>query len=154
MDGRQRREQPAGTSIDWDAWRDRLVEALDFRLAEPAFRDLFAPGGSFQDPSMSPTTDIGSAEAATLAFCPDWHQELTSFRHGEDWAVFQWYGEGTFPGLPDGSAAGATLSQEGMTIVSVDRAGRITSYRDYLDRKEMTDQVKAAARRRPEGSTG
>ena len=153
MDGRQSSEQPPSGAIDWDTWRERLVQALDFRVAEPAFRDLFAPGGSFQDPNMAATTDIAAAEASTLAFCPDWHQELTSFGHGEDWAVFQWYGEGSFLGLPDGAAAGATMILEGMTMVSVDRGGRVTSWRDYLDRKEMIDQVKAAVRAGAEGPT-
>ncbi len=141
MDERQSNDQP---TIDWDLWRARVVQALDFRVDDPAFGVLFAPGGTFQDPNMAATTDIASAEASTLAFCPDWHQELASFHHGEDWAVFQWYGEGSFIGLPDGTAQGVTMAMEGMTIVSVDRNGRVTSWRDYLDRKETIDKVTAA----------
>lgn len=130
--------------IDWDAWRQRLLQALDFRIGEPRLRDLFAPGGTFQDPSMAPTSDIAAAEAATLAFCPDFHQDLTTFRHGDDWAVFEWSGTGTFVGLPDGSGKGATMTLEGMTMVSVDSDGRINGYRDYLDRQEMIERVQAA----------
>jgi hypothetical protein len=130
--------------IDWEAWRRRLVQALDFRTAEPRFRDLFAAGGTFQDPSMAATTDIASAEASTVAFCPDFHQDLTSFRHGDDWATFEWLGTGTFVGLGDGSGKGAVMALAGMTMVSVDAAGLVTGYRDYLDRQEMIEKVQAA----------
>lgn len=144
MDEQRSGGRPGDDPIDWDAWRRRLVQALDFRIAEPRLRDLFAPGGTFQDPAMAPTTDIASAEAATLAFCPDFHQDLTSFRHGADWAVFEWLGTGTFVGLPNGSGKGATMALEGMTRVLVAADGLVVDYRDYLDQKGTMDQVEAA----------
>jgi hypothetical protein len=35
----------------------------------------------------------------------------------------------------------------GATIIEVDAAGLVTSWRDYLDRKEPEEQIRAAARR-------
>jgi hypothetical protein len=37
----------------------------------------------------------------------------------------------------------------GATVVEVDDAGRVTSWRDYLDRKEPEDQIRAAVARSP-----
>jgi hypothetical protein len=35
----------------------------------------------------------------------------------------------------------------GATIIEVDDAGLVTSWRDYLDRKEPEEQIRAAVRR-------
>lgn len=134
------------STIDWDAWRARLEQSLGFAASEVPFHDLFAPGGTFTDPANPPTQDIVAIEELTLSFCTDWGQEVTSFRHGDDWAIFEWTGSGSFSGLPDGRAKGIRVSQTGMTLVEVDSVGLITYYRDYLDRKEVFDQVKAALR--------
>lgn len=133
--------------LDWEAWRARLEGCLRFADGQDGpvrFRDLFAPGGLFQDPAHPPTDDIAGVEATTAGFCPDWSQTVTSFHHGADWAVFEWVGGGGFAGLADGSAKGAVMRQEGITKVIVDVDGQITHWRDYLCRKDVIDQVKAA----------
>jgi hypothetical protein len=130
--------------LDWDEWRCCVERALDFRDDAVHLHDLFADGGVFQDPANQPTTDIAAIEAITVRFCPDWRETIVNFRHGEDWAVFEWNGRGHFAGRADGAGRGVELTLSGMSMVEVDAAGRIVRYRDYLDRKDVIDQVEAA----------
>jgi hypothetical protein len=131
-------------TIDWDQWQRDLVHALDHRAGPPDFPQLFAPGGTFQDPAHAPTEDVAAVTHLTGSVFPDWHTEVRTFRHGEDWAVFEWDGHGSFVGTPDGKGKGAPILTTGMTTVEVDADGRITRWRDYLDRQEPIDQIKAA----------
>jgi hypothetical protein len=82
----------------------------------------------------------------TRKIFPDWKQEITRIRGGSDWAVFEWIGRGTFtrPGTP---GSGTAIIMHGATIVEVDGEGRVTSWRDYLDRKEPEEQILAAIER-------
>ena len=76
-----------------------------------AFAALFAPGGRFCDPVTPWTTDVRKVARDTDAIFPDWAQRVDRIRGGEDWAVFEWTGTGTFTpagkaGHPDHDAGG------------------------------------------------
>jgi hypothetical protein len=74
---------------------------------------------------------------------PDWRQEITSIRGGEDWAVFEWIGRATYT-PPEGQPV--PIEMHGATIIEVNASGLVTSWRDYLDRKEPEEQIRAALR--------
>jgi crotonobetainyl-CoA:carnitine CoA-transferase CaiB-like acyl-CoA transferase len=122
---------------DWDAFARRLEEAVDMRTPG-GWRELFAPGASFADPANAPTADLKDIQRQTRDVFPDWHQEITSIRGGEDWAVFEWIGHATYKDIP--------IRMHGASIIEVDADGLITAWRDYLDRKEPEEQIKRAAR--------
>jgi hypothetical protein len=125
---------------DWDEFARTLETALDMR-SKGGFLDLFAPGARFADPANPPTDDLRDIQRQTRAVMPDWHQEVTSIRGGDDWAVFEWIGHATYQDVP--------ITMHGATIIEVDGDGLITSWRDYLDRKEPEVQIKRALRARP-----
>ena len=130
---------------DWDAFARQLEKALDMRTPG-GFRELFAPGARFTDPANAPTQDLRDIQAQTAAVFPDWHQEITSIRGGDGWAVFEWIGRATFSAGPGAEAVdGTAVTMHGASIIEVDADGLITSWRDYLDRKEPEDQLRAAA---------
>jgi SnoaL-like domain len=121
---------------DWDAYARKLEAALDMRVGT-GFRDLFAPRARFADPANAPTEDLRAIQQQTRQIFPDWHQEITSIRGGENWAVFEWIGRATFNET-------TPITMHGATILELDEDGLITSWRDYLDRKEPEDQIRKA----------
>jgi SnoaL-like domain len=139
--------------VNWDEWARRAERALDFGH-EDRWRDLFAPGAEFGDPNTPSTTDLRAVQSGTARIFPDWRQEITSIRGGADWAVFEWIGRATYAGIsPTDPVAGTLVEMHGATIVEVDDTGRVTLWRDYLDRKEPETQLRAAARRRASDPT-
>ena len=100
--------------MDWDAWA-RAFETMD---GPDAFAALFAPEGRFCDPVTPWTTDVRKVAIDTDAIFPDWNQRVDRIRGGDDWAVFEWTGTGTFrrararPGIP--------IVMQGATVVEVD----------------------------------
>ncbi len=120
---------------DWDSFARRLEAAIDMRTPG-GWRELFAPGARFADPANAPTDDLRAIQRQTRDAFPDWHQEITSIRGGEDWAVFEWIGRATYKNIP--------ITMHGATIIEIDADGLITSWRDYLDRKEPEDQIRRA----------
>jgi hypothetical protein len=137
---------------DWGGFARTLEAALDSRTPG-GFPELFAPGARFADPHNAPTEDIGDIQRQTRAVMPDWHQDITSIRGGDDWACFEWIGHATYraPG-GEGPGDGTPITMHGATIIEVDDGGLITSWRDYLDRKEPEQQIKAAVKRDLAGS--
>ncbi|HEX4821926.1 MAG TPA: nuclear transport factor 2 family protein [Acidimicrobiales bacterium] len=132
---------------DWDGYARTLEAALDMST-KGGFRELFAPGATFADPANAPTDDLRDIQRQTRAVMPDWRQEITSIRGGEDWAVFEWIGRATYRSRDGGGLGNGTpITMHGATIIEVDSDGLITSWRDYLDRKEPEDQIRAALRR-------
>jgi limonene-1,2-epoxide hydrolase len=122
--------------MDWEAWA-RAYEALE---GPDHFAALFAPGGRFCDPVTAWTTDVHKVATDTEAIFPDWCQRVDRIRGGDDWAVFEWTGTGTFtlegrPGIP--------IVMAGATVIEVDADGLITSWRDYLDTNEPSAQIQA-----------
>jgi limonene-1,2-epoxide hydrolase len=122
--------------MDWDAWA-RAYEQLE---GADAFAALFAPDGRFCDPVTPWTTNVHKVATDTEAIFPDWAQTVDRIRSGDDWAVFEWTGTGTFaregkPGIP--------IRMQGATVVEVDASGLIISWRDYLDTNEPTQQIQA-----------
>jgi hypothetical protein len=130
---------------DWEAYARTLEAALDMRT-RGGFLALFAPGATFADPANAPTDDLRDIQLQTRAVMPDWHQEVTSIRGGDDWAVFEWIGHATYTtSSGNGPGHGAPITMHGATIIEVDDAGLITAWRDYLDRKEPEQQIKRYA---------
>ena len=131
---------------DWDSYARKLEAALDMR-GGTGFRDLFAEGARFADPANAPTEDIRDIQQQTRKIFPDWHQEITSIRGADDWAVFEWIGRATFEET-------TPITMHGATILEFDEDGLITSWRDYLDRKEPEDQIMRSVRRRRSDPAG
>ena len=127
--------------MDWDAWARKVEAAVDM-AAQGDWKGLFAAGATFADPANAPTEDLRDIVRQTRVF-PDWTQEITSIRGGDDWAVFEWIGRATYEGEP---GRGARIEMHGATIVEVDADGLVTSWRDYLDRKEPENQIRKAVR--------
>jgi hypothetical protein len=141
-----------GEPHDWPEFARTLEAALDMRTGG-RFRELFAPGARFADPANAPTEDLRDIQLQTKAVMPDWHQDVTSIRGGDDWAVFEWVGYATYAAAGgNGPGNGTPITMHGATIIEVDDEGLITSWRDYLDRKEPEQQIKVAVRRDRGGS--
>jgi hypothetical protein len=141
---------------DWDAWARRAEQALDVGQRGD-WKSLFAPGATFADPATTtPTSDLRTISRDTRAIFPDWTQEITSIRGGDDWAVFEWIGRATYtPADARSPGAGTRIEMHGVTLIDVDGDGRVTRWRDYLDRREPEDQIRATARRSaPSGEVG
>lgn len=127
--------------MDWDAWA-RRAEGCLAADGLGSWKELFAGGAVFSDPqTTTPTSDLSKISQQTLSIFPDWRQEITSIRGGEDWAVFEWIGRATYSPQSGGPGAGAQIEMHGATIVEVDDQGLVTRWRDYLDRKEPEEQI-------------
>ena len=132
--------------MEWEAWARRAEKAIDV-AAGGDWKGLFAPEATFEDPNSATTTDLRKISRETREIFPDWTQEITSIRGGDDWAVFEWIGRATYrPADRASPGAGTPIVMHGATIVEVDGDGLVTAWRDYLDRKEPEDQIRAAAR--------
>jgi len=121
---------------DWAQWA-RTFESVH---GPDEFAALFAVDGLFCDPVTPWTTDLHKVARDTDAIFPDWSQRVDRIRGGADWAVFEWTGTGTFT---MGDGAGIPISMEGATVIEVDADGKVTSWRDYLDTNEPTQQIQA-----------
>ncbi len=126
-----------GTGMDWQAWARRFESVH----GPEEFADLFADGGTFCDPVTPPTTDVRKVASDTDGIFPDWSQTVDLIRGGQDWAVFEWTGTGTF-NAGDGRSAGIVM--QGATVIEVDAEGKVTRWRDYLDTNEPTQQIRKA----------
>src|SRR5258706_14191706 len=132
--------------MDWDAWARKVEAAVDME-AKGNWKGLFAPGAKFADPANEPTADLSDIVRQTRVF-PDWTQEITSIRGGDDWAAFEWIGRATYaPPNASSPVHGARIEMHGATIVEMNDEGLVTSWRDYLDRKEPEDQIRPSAKR-------
>jgi len=128
--------------MDWEAWARKTEQALDV-AKRGDWKGLFAPEATFGDPHTPSTKDLRSISQQTRRIFPDWTQEITRIRGTDSWAVFEWIGRGTFS-MPDTPGAGTKITMHGATIVEVNAEGLVTSWRDYLDRKEPEEQILAA----------
>ena len=98
---------------------------------------------------MTPwTTDVRKVARDTDAIFPDWAQKVDRIRGGQDWAVFEWTGTGTF-NASEGS--GVAITMQGATVIDVDADGKVISWRDYLDTNEPTQQIQTGLERALEG---
>jgi limonene-1,2-epoxide hydrolase len=123
-------------TVDWTAWA-RAFEVIE---GADAFAALFASDGVFCDPVTPWTTDVRKVATDTEAIFPDWQQRVDDIRGGEDWAVFEWTGTGTFR-VENGD--GIPIVMSGATVIKVDGQGKVTSWRDYLDTNEPMQQIQA-----------
>ena len=134
--------------MDWEAWARRAERALDV-AQRGNWKGLFAPDATFGDPHTPSTKDLKRISSQTRRIFPDWKQEITKIRGGEDWAFFEWIGRGTYhrEGQP---GDGSPVTMHGATVIEVDANGLVTHWRDYLDRKEPEEQILAALKKRTE----
>ena len=129
---------------DWTQWA-RTFESVH---GPDEFAALFAADGVFCDPVTPWTTDLHKVARDTDAIFPDWSQRVDRIRGGADWAVFEWTGTGTFT---MGDAPGIPITMQGATVIDVDADGKVTSWRDYLDTNEPTQQIQAGLEGAAEG---
>jgi hypothetical protein len=123
--------------MDWQAWAGRIERGA----GADHFVELFAEGGVFCDPVTPWTTDVRKVGEETDRLFPDWKTQVDSIRGGEDWAVFEWTGTGTFR---SGADPGVPIEMHGATVVEVDGRGKVTRWRDYLDTNEPLQQIRMA----------
>jgi limonene-1,2-epoxide hydrolase len=128
--------------MDWEAWARRFESVT----GPDAFAALFADGGMFCDPVTTWTTDLRKVALDTDAMFPDWEQRVDRIRGGDDWAVFEWTGTGTFV---SGNGPGVPIRMHGATVIDVDAEGKVTAWRDYLDTNEPTQQIQAGLGLKP-----
>jgi DNA-nicking Smr family endonuclease len=121
--------------MDWEAWARRAEAALDVS-GSGDWTALFAPRATFTDPANPSTSDLGDIAKQTRNIFPDWRQEITWIRGGDDFAIFEWIGRGTYQGE-------ASVEMHGATVIEVDADGLVTRWKDYLDRKEPEEQLRA-----------
>ena len=135
--------------MDWEAWARRAERALDV-AQHGNWKGLFAPDATFGDPHTPSTQDLKRISSQTRRIFPDWKQEITKIRGGEDWAFFEWIGRGTYrrEGQP---GDGSPVTMHGATVIEVDANGLVTHWRDYLDRKEPEELILSALKKRTEG---
>jgi limonene-1,2-epoxide hydrolase len=126
--------------MDWQEW-GRRFESIH---GADDFEALFAVGGRFCDPVTPWTTDVRKVANDTDQIFPDWQQRIDRIRGGDDWAVFEWTGTATFP-VEGGD--GIPIVMEGATVITVDADGKVTSWRDYLDTNQPTQQIQAGLKR-------
>jgi len=125
-----------GAEPDWEGW----ARAFESVHGPDEFAALFAPGGRFCDPVTPWSTDLHKVARDTDGIFPDWSQRVDRIRGGADWAVFEWTGTGTFT---MGDSPGIPITMQGATVIDVDGDGKVTSWRDYLDTNEPTQQIQA-----------
>lgn len=132
-------------SRDWDEWARQVERALAVAVrSDTDFQDLFAATAVFIDPTQTATTsELPDLSRRTQAIFPDWTQQVTSIRGGNDWAAFEWIGRGTFT-APDSGGASTAVEMEGVTLVEVDGQGLVTRWRDYFDMKSVEEQFRRA----------
>jgi hypothetical protein len=122
--------------MDWPAWAAHFEQVK----GPDEFEAIFAVGGQFCDPVTPWTTGVRQVAIHTDELFPDWRQRVDFIRGGDDWAVFEWTGTATFP--VEGKA-GIPIVMQGATVIAVDGDGKVTSWRDYLDTNEPTQQIMA-----------
>ena len=146
--GSRPRGEDAASGRGWQQGANGVEQSIDMRPTgdRVVWRDLFAPQATFIDPNTPSTDDIRTIARDTAAIFPDWHQEITRIRGGDDWAFFEWIGRATYQPPDGGPGAGAPIEMYGATVVEVNADGLVTSWRDYLDRKEPEDQIRRFAK--------
>jgi hypothetical protein len=121
--------------MDWSSWAQRVEPILWSGGPTGEFRALFAPGATYADPVNEETEDLEAIEQMTRGGYPDWRQVITS-AHGDDrGGAFEWVGTGNLGGK-------TPMEIHGCTIVSLDRDGLITRWRDYFDVKEIEKHLR------------
>jgi hypothetical protein len=88
----------------WQSTARRAAGEAAAPVAEPARGDK-----RFADPANAPTEDLRDIQHQTRKIFPDWHQEITSIRGGDNWAVFEWVGRATFNDSTPITMHGATI---------------------------------------------
>ncbi len=131
-----------GGDVDWEAWARRAEQALDV-AKRGNWKGLFSAEATFGDPHTPSTKDLGRISSQTARIFPDWTQEIITIRGTDSWAVFEWIGRGTFT-RPEAPGDGTQITMHGATIIEINVDGLVTSWRDYLDRKEPEEQILAA----------
>jgi hypothetical protein len=125
--------------MDWEAFARRVEEVHD----PDAMVASYAAEATYRDPITPVTTDVRAVAEQTYRVFPDWSQRVERIRGGDNWAVFEWVGSGTYqgPGAEDGP--GFPVRIEGATIVEVNDDGLITALRDFPDVHASMQQITA-----------
>jgi limonene-1,2-epoxide hydrolase len=123
-------------SSEWDDLARRIEAAEDGSSPDSVqrWKALFAPGGTYQDPVNPPTTDLDAIARQTQDVLPDWHVSVTRIFGSGNLVAAEWLGAGTLMGQME-------IELQGYAVIELDGQGRILTWRDYFDQKEIEGQL-------------
>jgi SnoaL-like domain len=126
--------------MDWRAWATGAVDTLTMTptSTDGAWRALFAPGGTYQDPVTGKTADLASVYAVTRASFPDWRMTVSGAVGDESGGVIEWVSDGHLP-------HGPKVILHGCSVIALTPEGTVAAWRDYFDMGEFDRQANAEA---------
>lgn len=122
--------------MDVDELARRIEAAEDSGNDESvdAWKALFAPGGTYQDPVNPATTDLDAIARQTQDVLPDWRVQVTRIFGSGRLVAAEWLGSGTLLGQ-------VAVELHGSAVIELDDEGRILTWRDYFDQNEVTNAL-------------
>jgi limonene-1,2-epoxide hydrolase len=122
--------------MDWDAWARRAVATLTMTSGstDVAWKDLFAPNGTYQDVMTKETADLGSVYDITRSAFPDWCMTVIHAAGDDGGGVIEWESAGHLP-------HGPSVVLHGCSVIDLSSDGKVTRWRDYFDMGEFTRQA-------------
>lgn len=125
--------------MDWEKLARTFERVTDARgnAGGERFEDMFAPGGTYQDPVNPPMSDFGEMHKQTESATPDWHCEITAICGEERFGAMEWTGRATLFGV-------APFVLAGCAFIEVDADGKVVRWRDYFDIDSIAQQTKEA----------
>lgn len=125
--------------MDWEKLARTFERVTDARRGPDTerFEDIFAPGGTYEDPVNPPTSQFDEIHRQTESSTPDWHCEITSVCGGERFGAMEWVGRATLFGV-------APFMLPGCAFIEVDADGKVVRWRDYFDLGAIERQTSAA----------
>ncbi len=122
--------------MDLDDLAQRIEAAEDSGNDDSVdhWKALFAPGGTYQDPVNPATTDLDAIARQTQDVLPDWRVKVTRIFGAGPMVGAEWVGSGTLLGK-------VAVELHGSAVIELDDQGRIVTWRDYFDQKEIEDRL-------------
>jgi hypothetical protein len=125
-------------AADWARWAVRAVDTLTMTpgASDEAWVNLFAPGGTYEDPVTGRTADVASVFDVTRTSFPDWKMTVTSSAGNRRGGVVEWTSHGHLPHGPE-------VVLHGCSVIDLSSEGKILRWRDYFDMGEFDRQTAA-----------
>ncbi len=122
--------------MDWTAWAEQAVDTLTMTPSstDEAWRELFAPDGTYQDAVTAQTVDVASVYAMTRSSFPDWKMTVTSAAGDTQGGFIEWESSGHLP-------HGPAVTLHACSVIDLSPDGKVTRWRDYFDMGEFTRQA-------------
>jgi len=114
--------------MDWENLARTFERVTDARRepGDEKFEDIFAPGGTYEDPVNPPASTFSEIHQQTESATPDWHCEIISVFGGDRFGAMEWIGRAKLFGV-------APFEMPGCAVVEVDADGKVLRWRDYFD---------------------